>query len=173
MIRSRHAAAVFLTGALVLTGGAASAARESAKDKADDAAPAADITRVTVKNSAKTLTIRTKLHKASAGRTHVVATLTPAAEGAAAYVARTVDTGRGAKVGAVLETTAADATEPAAVDCAGLKASVSSGRAGQVVIRVPQSCFGDAAGTVTVAVATATADGDVADEAPELRVKRG
>jgi cytoskeletal protein RodZ len=173
MIRSRHAAAVLLTGALVLTGGVASAAQKSAKDKTDDAAPAADITRVTIKNTEKTLTIHTKLQRASAGRSHVVATLTPAAEGAAPYVARTVDTGKGGKVAAVLETTAADATEPSAVDCPGIRAAVSSGRSGQVVIRVPQSCFGDAVGTLTVEVATETADGDVADEAPTLKVKQG
>ncbi|MFC4785787.1 hypothetical protein ACT8ZV_15010 [Nocardioides sp. MAHUQ-72] len=173
MTRSRHAAALLLTGALVLTGGAASAAHKSAKDKSDDAAPAADITRVTVKNTERTLTIHTKLQKASAGRSHVVATLTPAAEGAAPFVARTVETGPGKKVGATLETTALDATEPTAVDCPGIKASVSSGRSGQVVIRVPQSCFGDAAGTLTVEVVTETAGGDVADEAPTLKVKQG
>lgn len=174
MIRSRHVASALLTGALVLTGGAAFAAQKSAKDAADDAAPAADITRVTVKNTEKKLTVHTKLQKASAGRSHVVATLTPATEGAATYVVRTVDTGPGKKVGATLETTAADATEPTAVDCPGIKASVSSGRSGQVVVSVPQACFGDDAGTFTVDVMTETAAGDVADEVPTtLKVKQG
>jgi cytoskeletal protein RodZ len=174
MLRTRHAATALLAGALVLTGGGAFAAQKSAKDAAHDAAAAADITRVSVKNTEKKLIVHTKLRKASAGRSHVVATLTPATEGAAPYVARTVETGPGKKVGATLETTAADATEPTAVDCAGIKASVSSGRSGQVVIRIPQACFGDDAGTFTVEVVTETASGDVADEVPTtLKVKQG
>ena len=104
MNRPALAAVALLTGALVLTGGAATAAQKSAKDAGGDAAPAADITRVTVRNSEKTLAIHVKLHRATSGRSHVVATLTPAAEGAATYVARTVVTGK--KVGATLETSA-------------------------------------------------------------------
>lgn len=173
MIRTRHAAAVLLTGALVLTGGAATAAQKSAKDASGDAAPAADITKVTVKNSDTTLTIRAKLSKATAGRTHVVATLTPAAEGAATYVARTVVTGPGQKVGATLESTAPDATEATPVDCPGIKAAVSAGRQGMVQIRVPQSCFGADAGTLTAEVATATASGDVADTTTPVEVEQG
>lgn len=192
MNRPGLAAVALLTSALVLTGGAATAAQKSAKDASGDAAPAADITRVTVKNSEKTLAIHVKLHKASAGRTHVVATLTPTAEGAATYVARTVVTGK--KVGATLETSApaatgttdgtgttdatgttdgTDSTGATPVDCKGIRASVSSGRNGQVVIRIPQSCFGADAGTLVAAVTTATAAGDVADETGTLRVKQG
>ena len=173
MNRPGFAAVALLTGALVLTGGAAQAAQKSAKDASGDAAPAADITRVVVKNSEKTLAIHVKLHKASAGRSHVVATLTPAAEGAATYVARTVATGPGNKVGATLETTAAGATEATPVDCKGVRAAVSSGRNGQVVIRIPQACFGADAGTLVAAVTTETAAGDVADTTPTLRVKQG
>ena len=189
MNRPGLAAVALLTSALVLTGGAATAAQKSAKDASGDAAPAADITRVTVRNSEKTLAIHVKLHKASSGRSHVVATLTPTAAGAATYVARTVVTGK--KVGATLETSAPAATDPAdttdttdttdgtettaatPVDCKGIRASVSSGRNGQVVIRIPQSCFGADAGTLVAEVATATAAGDVADEAATLRVKQG
>ena len=180
-----RAAAVLLAGALVLTGGAASAAQKTKKDKADDVAPVADITRVTVKNTGKALTVKVKLAKASAGRTHVVATLTPvvaatpAPEGTdgtgttepaatATYVARTITKGnakgKGKKVGATLETTAAGATEATAADCPGIKAAVSAGRNGQVLIRIPQSCFGDDAGDFTVDVATENADAEVLDE---------
>jgi len=173
MIRSRHAAAVLLTGALVLTGGAAHAAQQTSTDAAGDAAPTADITRVTVKNTDTTLTIRVKLSKATAGRTHVVATLTPAAEGAATYVARTVETGPGKKVGATLETTAPDATAATPVDCPGIKAAVSAGRRGMVQLRIPQSCFGADAGTLVAEVATATAAGDVADVTTPVEVEQG
>ncbi len=173
MLRIRHTAVALVAGALVLTGGAATAAQKSHKDARGDAAQVADITRVVVKNKQKSLAIRVKLMKASAGRSHIVATLTPATEGAATYVARTVETGQGGRVAATLESTAPDATEATLLDCAGIKAAVSSGRRGQVLIRIPQSCFGADAGTLTVEVATETAGGDVADEAPTLRVRRG
>ncbi len=59
------------------------------------------------------------------------------------------------------------------MDCPGIKAAVSSGRNGQVVIRIPQSCFGADAGTLVAEVTTETAAGDVADTAATLRVKQG
>jgi len=93
-----------------------------------------------------------------------VATLTPAAEGGATYVVRTVEAGHGKKVGATLEATPAGGTEAAAVDCPGIKAAVSSGKNGQVHVRVPQSCFGDDAGDFTVDVVTVTGADEVADE---------
>lgn len=173
MFGPRRTAIALLTSALVLTAGAASAAQKSAPDESGDAAPAADITRVVVKNTEKTLTVRVKLSKATAGRSHVVATLTPAAEGAATYVARTVVAGPGKKVGATLESTAPGATEATVLDCPGIKAAVSSGRNGQVQIRVPQSCFGDDAGTLVAEVTTETGAGDTADETESLRVKQG
>ncbi|NYD43881.1 hypothetical protein [Nocardioides panaciterrulae] len=162
-------AAGLLTGSLVLTAGGAWADSDSVKDKAGDAAPAGDITKVTVRNTGKALTIQTKLKKASAGRTHVVATLTSATEGAATYVARTVESGHGHRVGATLETSAPDATDPTTtvatpVDCQRLHAAVSSGRNGMVTIRIPQSCFGADAGTFTVAVTTVTPAGAVVDQ---------
>ena len=61
MIRPRHAGVALLASALVLTGGAASAAQKTTKDKHGDAAATADITRVVVKNGEKTLTVRAKL----------------------------------------------------------------------------------------------------------------
>lgn len=173
MIRPRHATVALLATGLLLTGGAASAAQKSAKDHSGDVAPVADITRVVVKNSAKTLAVKVKLMKASAGRSHVVVTLTPTAEGAASYVARTVEAGEGKKIGATLESTVAGATEATAVDCTGIKASVSSGKRGQVSVRIPQSCFGEDAGTLVAEVATETGAGDVVDEAASLRVKQG
>ena len=154
MIRPRHAGVALLASALVLTGGAASAAQETTKDKHGDAASTADITRVVVKNGEKTLMVQAKLLRASVGRTHVVVTLTPAAEGAATYVVRTVEVGH--RVGATLESTAVGATEATPLDCAGVKAAVSQGRRGQVHVRVPQSCFGEDAGTLVAEVATQT-----------------
>ena len=44
MIRPRHAGVALLASALVLTGGAASAAQKTTKDKHGDAAATADIT---------------------------------------------------------------------------------------------------------------------------------
>lgn len=177
MHRSALLAAGLLTGALVLTAGGAYADTASVKDKAGDAPVAGDITKVTVRNAGKSLMIQTKLAKASAGRTHVVATLTPAAadgtavEGAAVYVVRTVETGHGHRVGATLETDAADATDPTTtvatpVGCHGLHAAVSAGRHGMVTLRVPQACFGADAGALTVAVTTVTPAGAVVDETP-------
>ena len=187
MIRPRHAGVALLASALVLTGGAASAAQETTKDKHGDAAATADITRVVVKNSEKTLTVRAKLAKASAGRSHVVVTLAPTVEGGATYVARTVQAAHGKKVGATLESSAAivapiddpivdplaPTVAPALVECAGIKASVSSGRRGQVSVRIPQACFGADAGTLVATVATETAAGDPADEVESLLVKQG
>lgn len=185
MIRPRHAGVALLASALVLTGGAASAAQETTKDKHGDAAATADITRVVVKNGEKTLTVRAKLAKASAGRSHVVVTLAPTVEGGATYVARTVQAAHGKKVGATLESSAAivdpivDPLAPtvaptsALVECAGIKASVSSGRRGQVSVRIPQACFGADAGTLLATVATETAAGAPADEVESLRVKQG
>ncbi|GCD90102.1 hypothetical protein [Nocardioides sp. LS1] len=174
MIKPRHLLVPAATAALVLTAAGAFAGQESAKDAAGDAPSTADITRVTVTNGDKTFTVRVKLHKASAERTHVVATLAPATEGAPTYVVRTVETGQGKKVGATLETTAAGATEATAVDCAGIKAAVSSGRNGQVHVRVPQSCFGDDAGDFTVDVVTVTGAGDVSDETDDpIEVEQG
>ena len=67
--------------ALVLTGGAATAASKSHRDVTGDAPVAtADITRVVVKNGQHALMVQTKLAKATAARTHLVITLTPAAE---------------------------------------------------------------------------------------------
>ena len=188
MIRPRHAGVALLASALVLTGGAASAAQKTTKDKHGDAAATADITRVVVKNGEKALTVKAKLAKASAGRSHVVVTLAPTVEGGATYVARTVQAAHGKKVGATLETAAAivaplddptatrsppRATAPALVECAGIKASVSSGRRGQVSVRIPQACFGADAGTLVATVATETAAGAPADEVASLLVKQG
>ena len=190
MIRPRHAGVALLASALVLTGGAASAAQKTTKDKHGDAAATADITRVVVKNGEKALTVKAKLAKASAGRSHVVVTLAPTVEGGATYVARTVQAAHGKKVGATLETAAAiarparptrsptrsprtAATAPALVECAGIKASVSSGRRGQVSVRIPQACFGADAGTLVATVATETAAGAPADEVASLLVKQG
>ena len=189
MIRPRHAGVALLASALVLTGGAASAAQKTTKDKHGDAAVTADITRVVVKNGAKTLTVKAKLAKASAGRSHLVVTLAPTVEGGATYVARTVQAAQGKKVGATLESSAAIvapiddpigdplaptvAPAPALVECAGIKASVSSGRRGQVSVRIPQACFGADAGTLVATVATETAAGAPADEVASLLVKQG
>ena len=185
MIRPRHAGVALLASALVLTGGAASAAQETTKDKHGDAAATADITRVVVKNGEKTLTVRAKLAKASAGRSHVVVTLAPTVEGGATYVARTVQAAHGKKVGATLESSAAIldpiddplaptvAPAPALVECAGIMASVSSGRRGQVSVRIPQACFGADAGTLLATVATETAAGAPADEVEPLLVEQG
>ena len=187
MIRPRHAGVALLASALVLTGGAASAAQKTTKDKHGDAGATADITRVVVKNGEKTLTVRAKLAKASAGRSHLVVTLAPTVEGGATYVARTVQAAQGKKVGATLETAAAtvdpiDApivdpiaptVAPALVECAGIKASVSSGRRGQVSVRIPQACFGADAGTLVATVATETAAGAPADEVESLVVTQG
>jgi hypothetical protein len=95
----RHARIALLVSALVLTGGAASAAEKTAKDRTGEVAPAADITRVVVKNGERTLTVRAKLAKASAGRSHVVVTLAPTAEGRA--VARLTDLGHGQQLRAL------------------------------------------------------------------------
>jgi hypothetical protein len=182
MIRPRHAGVALLASALVLTGGAASAAQKTTKDKHGDAGATADVTRVVVKNGEKTLTVRAKLAKASAGRSHLVVTLAPTVEGGATYVARTVQAAHGKKVGATLESSAAildpiddpavdplvdplaPTVAPALVECAGIKASVSSGRRGQVSVRIPQACFGADAGTLVATVATETAAGAPADE---------
>ena len=174
MHRSTLLAAGLLTGTLVLTAGGAYADSASVKDKAGDAPAAGDITQLTVRNAGKALMIQTKLVKATTGRTHVVATLTPASAdgtpvaGAATYVVRTVETGHGHRVGATLETDAADATDPTAtvatlLDCQGIHAAVSAGRHGMVTLRVPQACFGADAGTLTVDVTTVTAAGEVLD----------
>jgi hypothetical protein len=191
MIRPRHAGVALLASALVLTGGAASAAQKTTKDKHGDAGATADITRVVVKNGEKTLTVRAKLAKASAGRSHLVVTLAPTVEGGATYVARTVQAAHGKKVGATLESSAAildpiddpavdplvgqlaPTVAPALVECAGIKASVSSGRRGQVSVRIPQACFGADAGTLVATVATETAAGAPADEVESLLVKQG
>jgi hypothetical protein len=195
MIRPRHAGVALLASALVLTGGAASAAQKTTKDKHGDAGATADITRVVVKNGEKTLTVRAKLAKASAGRSHLVVTLAPTVEGGATYVARTVQAAQGKKVGATLESSAAivdpvvdpildpvddpavdplaPTVAPALVECAGIKASVSSGRRGQVSVRIPQACFGADAGTLVATVATETAAGAPADEVESLLVKQG
>jgi hypothetical protein len=191
MIRPRHAGVALLASALVLSGGAASAAQKTTKDKHGDAGATADVTRVVVKNGEKTLTVRAKLAKASAGRSHLVVTLAPTVEGGATYVARTVQAAHGKKVGATLESSAAivDPVEdpavdplvdplaptvaPALVECAGIKASVSSGRRGQVSVRIPQACFGADAGTLVATVATETAAGAPADEVESLLVKQG
>ncbi|WP_372730044.1 hypothetical protein [Nocardioides sp.] len=175
MNRFRYVVAVGLTAGLVLTGGAAQAASKSVKDKAKDAPAAADITRVTVKNDADKLAIKVKLRKARAGRTHLVATLSPTVEGAPTYVVRTVDAenkGKGKKIGATLEMWAADADEAEVVECKGIKAAISSGRNGQSQVRVPQACFGDDAGTLVVEVATVDPEGEVVDDARPLRVKK-
>jgi hypothetical protein len=191
MIRPRHAGVALLASALVLTGGAASAAQKTTKDKHGDAGATADVTRVVVKNGEKTLTVRAKLAKASAGRSHLVVTLAPTVEGGATYVARTVQAAHGKKVGATLESSAAivdpvddpavdplvdplaPTVAPALVECAGIKASVSSGRRGQVSVRIPQACFGADAGTLVATVATETAAGAPADEVESLLVKQG
>ena len=156
MISTRSTAVAGATTALVLTaGGAASAAGAAHRDATGDAPTAAsDITRVVVKNGDRTLMVQAKLARATVGRTHLVVTLTPAAEGAATYVVRTVETGR--RVGATLESSAPGATEATVQDCSGIKAAVSSGRRGQVHVRVPQACFGDDAGTLVAEVATQT-----------------
>jgi hypothetical protein len=195
MIRPRHAGVALLASALVLTGGAASAAQKTTKDKHGDAGATADVTRVVVKNGEKTLTVRAKLAKASAGRSHLVVTLAPTVEGGATYVARTVQAAHGKKVGATLESSAAildpiddpvvdpavdplvdplaPTVAPALVECAGIKASVSSGRRGQVSVRIPQACFGADAGTLVATVATETAAGAPPDEVESLLVKQG
>jgi hypothetical protein len=154
---SARAAAVALgAAALVLSaGGAASAAGASHRDATGDAPTAAsDITRVVVKNGEKTLMVQAKLLRASVARTHVVVTLTPAAEGAATYVVRTVEVGH--RVGATLESTAVDATGATPVECSGVKAAGSRGKRGMVHVRVPQSCFGEDAGSLVAEVATQT-----------------
>ena len=184
MIRPRHAGVALLASALVLTGGAASAAQKTTKDKHGDAGATADVTRVVVKNGEKTLTVRAKLAKASAGRSHLVVTLAPTVEGGATYVARTVQAAHGKKVDATLESSAAIldpivdpaptvAPAPALLECAGIKASVSSGRRGQVSVRIPQACFGADAGTLVATVATETAAGAPAAEVESLLVKQG
>ena len=181
MSHTRLALVTLAVTGVVITGGTAMAATQSATDASGDAAQAADITRVTVTNGDHLLSIRVKLSKASAARTHLVATLTSPAEGGATYVARTVVLPAGGnghshaqRIGATLETTAAGATEATPVECDGIKATLSSGLQGQSSIRIPQSCFGDDAGTMIVDVATATASGAVADEVPgALRVRQG
>ena len=178
MISTRSTAATLATAALVLTGGAATAATKAHRDVAGDApAATADITRIVVRNGDHALSVQTKLAKATATRTHLVITLTPAAEGAATYVVRTVELAH--RVGATLESTAADATEAAPLDCPGIKATVSRGRRGQVLVRVPQACFGADAGTLVAQVATQTGTqveagtDETTDESAALRVKRG
>ena len=178
MFSTRTTAATLATAALVLTGGAATAASTSHGDVTGDAPVAtADITRVVVRNGEHALMVQTKLAKATATRTHLVITLTPAAEGAATYVVRTVEVAHHSA--ATLESTAPGATEATALDCAGIKATVSRGRRGQVLVRVPQACFGADAGTLVAQVATQTGPqveagtDDTTDESAALRVKRG
>lgn len=186
MSRSRTAVAVALTAGLILTGGMASAARKSVKDKHHDVDGAtSDIQRVTVKNAGEHLSIRVKMAKASAGRTHLVATLTPAAapvaegepaaEPSGVYTVRSIAAeGKGRKSGATLEYQATGAAEASPVDCAGLKATISSGRRGNSRFRIPQLCLGDDAGTLVVDVMSVTPVGDVVDEiAQPLKVKKG
>lgn len=182
---TRGAVAVVAT-ALVLTGGAATAAGAAKKDAVGDAPTAAsDITRVVVKNGEKTLMVQAKMARASAARTHLVVTLTPAAEGAATYVVRTVEVGH--RVGATLESTAVGATEATPLECAGIKAAVSKGKRGQVHVRVPQACFGADAGTLVAEVASQTPTQvvteteeeaetgveDTADETAPIEVEQG
>ncbi|GAB2868220.1 hypothetical protein [Nocardioides pacificus] len=222
MSRITVAFAATTTAALVLSGGAAVAGTKAAKDRSRDAAPVADITRVVVQNSVKHLTIKVKLSKPAAGRTHLVATLTPAGQpevpveepttevpdlevpdvevpveagAAATYVVRTVSApaktkgpgagkGRGkgkakatrvarGKTSGVLELVPADGSAPVAVTCQRLKVTLSSGRNGQALLRVPQACFGTDAGDWVVAVTTETAGGDVIDETRPLAVPQG
>ena len=174
MRKHHYVIAAGLTAALVATGGPASAETKSKKDKTGDAAPVVDITRWTVHNKAKTLSIHVKLAKSKAGRVDVTGTITPDVEGAPTYQFATDSTAKG-KATATLSTTAADSTEATPVECKGLKAAVSSGRNGQVVVMVPQSCLGEEpAESVTVTVATVTPAGETADTVPgELVVERG
>lgn len=170
----RTSAIAVSAGTLLLAAAPAFAAQDSTRDPHGDAAPAADITGVTVKNSTKTLSVHVKLMKAKAGRSHVVATLVPATEGGSTYVVRTVQVGHGKKVTATLESTAPDASESTLVECKGIKAAVSSGRRGQVILRVPQTCFGDDSGAFSVEVVTENQAGNVADElADPLEVEQG
>ena len=185
MSRPRSVVAVALATGLVLTGGMASAAQKSVKDEHHDVDVAAsDIQRVTVKNAGAKLSIRVKMARASAGRTHLVATLTPVVpvvegeEPAAAsgvYTVRSVAAegkAKSKKIGATLEYQAAGA-EPVLVHCDGLKATISAGKRGNSRFRIPQVCFGDDAGTMLVDVMSANVDGDVVDEvAKPLKVKK-
>ena len=134
---TRSTAVALGAAALVLSaGGAASAAGASHRDATGDAPTAAsDITRVVVKNGEKTLMVQAKLLRATRRRTHVVVTLTPAAEGAATYVVRTVEVGH--RVGATLESTPSARRRPRRSTAPGVKAAVSQGRRGQVHVRVP------------------------------------
>ena len=174
MRKHHYVIAAGLTAALVATGGPASAETKSKKDKTGDAAAVADITRVEVENLAKTLNIHVKLAKAKAGRVDVTGTITPGIEGAPTYQFATDSTAKG-KATVTLSQTTTDSTEATPVECDGLKAAVSSGRNGQVLVKVPQSCLGEEpADTVTVTVATVTPSGDTADTVPgSLRVQRG
>ncbi|MEJ7796645.1 MAG: hypothetical protein WKF50_13905 [Nocardioides sp.] len=175
----RTAAVAVAATCLVLTGGAATAATKSVKDKSGDAAQTADITSVQVRNDDRTLAISAKLAKAGSGRTHLVATLTSTTEGAPTYIARTVvlpakGKSQAKRIGATLEVLAVDATETAPVECEGIKATLSSGRNGRSLMRIPQSCLGEDAGTLLVDVVTVSSSDEIADEiAKPLRVKRG
>ncbi len=184
MSRSRTAAVVAVTTGLVLTGGMASAAQKTVKDKHGDAETAtADLHKVKINNAAGNLSVRVKMARASAGRTNLVVTLTPVpaqVEGEPAVEPRGVYTvssvaaeGKGKKFGATLEfvATGSDVVEP--VTCEGMKTTISAGKRGNSRFRIPQTCFGDDAGTMTVDVMTVTPEGDVADEIVRpLKVKQ-
>lgn len=177
MTRPTRLASALVAGALLIPAAAAWADDGSTTDPSGDAPAASDITRVRLGNNDKTFTIAVKLAKATATRTHIVATLLPAAEGAPTYVVRTLTTGnkqgKGQKVGATLEQIAAGSTDATAVDCPGIKAAVSKGKNGSAHVRVPQACFGDDAGTFTATVVTVDDTGDVADDTDPVEVEQG
>lgn len=186
MSRTRIVVTAFAVASFTLSGSVAHADTKSAQDPRGDASQAADITKVTVNNGDRTLSIKVKLAKATVSRTHLIATMTSAAEGGPTYIARTVvvapnshanpqASAHAQRTGATLERLPDGATEPTTVECAGIKATLSSGRNGQSSIRIPQACFGEDAGTLLVDVATVTPAGDeVVDEVPStLRVRQG
>ena len=177
MSRSRTAAVVAVTTGLVLSGGMASAAQKTVKDKHGDAETAtADLHKVKINNAAGNLSVRVKMARASAGRTNLVVTLTPVPAQVRVRVSRAVEPrgvytvssvaaeGKGKKFGATLEfvATGSDVVEP--VTCEGMKTTISAGKRGNSRFRIPQTCLGDDAGTMKVDVMTVSPDGDVEDE---------
>jgi hypothetical protein len=165
-VRKQHCIVVAgLTAALIATGGPAMAESKSKKDKTGDANAVVDITRVTVANTGKSVKVQVKLAKVKAGRIDVTGTITPNLAGAPTFQFAT-DSTRHGKATVTLTQAAAGSTETASVECHGLKATVSAGRRGQVLVRVPQVCLGEAADSVAVTVATVTAAGATADTLP-------
>ena len=150
---------------VVATAGVAQAQQRTVRDRRGDAPASADLTRVSVRNAARAVTVRLKVRNL---QRFSDLTLNIDHRGAGRYVFRTAGTRRGF---VTFERPGADRRVP----CSGRRVTRFTGTRSALVVRIPQRCLGNRAGRARFSVTMFQSRGMGSDRVTRMpiAVRRG